>query len=396
VITISRQIHNKYMLAEAKGHIPAGTAHGLTYATILELGVRNVAEGYYGTKTVQQAVSAARDEQAALDISDDILADITTITRVYDNLDTFMGEQAGGKIGAVHTTSDFPTALGSLRRNIIREGPDTAQAAWRSWIPSRLVGTAPDFKPVRGVSMTEMGELRLRPEATDVQYTTLGFTADTMMVANYERALQYTWEMWLNDEVNVFARALRKMGEGARRTEAIVIFNAILNGVTRSTETGITAGAPNATRIKAARAAMAARTTTDIDNVVTTGEIMATDIVYPGQWADDVEIALGTQFTDFQTGTPNVVYRSVEPHMERLWGRVFGSDWIMFDENIDWIDVRFLQGFEGGPKTYTKMPNVQENPEQGSFENHSLSVKVGHALGAKIVDADGVLRNQGV
>lgn len=392
---MSRQIHNKYMLAEARGHIPEGTAHGLTYATILELGVRSVAEGYYGTQTVQTAVSAARDEQTALDISDEILADIPHITREYGKLDAFMGEQNGGKIGAVHTTSDFPTALGSLRRNIIREGAGTTQATWRSWIPPRLVGTTPDFKPVRAVSMTEMGELKLRPEATDVQYTTLGFTADTMMVANYERALQYTWEMWLNDEVNVFARALRKMGEGARRTEAIVIFNAILNGVARSSETGVTTGAPSATRIAAARKAMAARTTTDIDNVSTTGEVMATDIVYAGTWADDVEIALGTQFTDFQAGTPNVAYRSVEPHMERLWGRVFGSDWILFDENVDWIDVRFLEGFQGGPKTYTKMPNVQENPEQGSFENHSLSVKVGHALGAKVVDANGVLRNQG-
>jgi hypothetical protein len=122
---------------------------------------------------------------------------------------------------------------------------------------------------------------------------------------------------------------------------------------------------------------------------------MATDIVYPAAWRDVVEIALGTQYTDFQAGAPNVVYRSVEPHLERLWGRVFTSDWIMFDRDIDWIDVRFLQGFEGGPATYTKMPNVQDNPDQGSFENHSLSVKVGHTLGALVTNTDGVLRNQG-
>jgi hypothetical protein len=243
--------------------------------------------------------------------------------------------------------------------------------------------------------MTEMGELKLRPEGGDVQYTTLGFTADHFMVANYERALQYTWEAWLNDEVSAFARGLRKLGEGARRTEAIVIFNAILNGVTRSSETGVTTGAPNATRIAAARAAMAARTVTDVDGVETVGEIMATDIVYPNQWRDEVEIALGTQYTDFQAGAPNVVYRSLQPHLERLWSRVFTSDWILLDNTIDWIDVRFLQGFEGGPQTYTKMPNVQESPDQGSFENHSLSVKVGHTLGALVTNTDGVLRNQG-
>jgi len=393
-ITMSKSLNQKFMLAEARGAIPAGSAAGLTYATILEAGVRAVAEGYYGTPTVRQAEkTAAQDEQATLDLADDVLADISTITKVYDGVDAFMNEN--GKIGAVHTTSDFPKALANLRQRLVRQDTPIGTAAWRSWIPSRLVGTTPDFKPVRGLNMTEMGELKLRPEGTDVQYTTLGFTADHFMVANYERALQYTWEAWLNDEVSAFARGLRKLGEGASRTEAIVIFNAILNGVSRSSETGVTTGSPTASRIAAARTAMAARTVTDVDGVATTGEIMATDIVYPAAWRDVVEIALGTQYTDFQAGAPNVVYRSVEPHLERLWGRVFTSDWIMFDRDIDWIDVRFLQGFEGGPATYTKMPNVQDNPDQGSFENHSLSVKVGHTLGALVTNTDGVLRNQG-
>lgn len=392
---MSRSLHDKFQLAEARGAIPEGTAAGLTYATILETGVRAVAEGYYGTPTVREAEkTAAQDEQATLDLADDVLADISAITRVYDGVDAFLNEQ-GGKIGAAHTTSDFPKALANLRQRIIRQDTPIGSASWRSWIPSRLVGTVPDFKPVRGLNMTEMGELKLRPEGSDVQYTTLGFTADHFMVANYERALQYTWEAWLNDEVSAFARGLRKLGEGARRTEAIVIFNAILNGVTRSTEGDVSTGAPNATRIAAARAAMRARTVTDVDGVETTGEIMATDIVYPNEWTDEVEIALGTQYTDFQAGAPNVVYRKVAPHMERLWARVFDSDWILLDNEIDWIDVRFLQGFEGGPATYTKMPDVQDNPDQGSFDNHSLSVKVGHTLGALITNSDGVLRNQG-
>lgn len=392
---MSKTLMSKYQLAEARGAIPQGSAAGLTYATILELGVRSAAEGYYGATAVAQAETAARSEQAALDISDDILHDIASITKVYGDLGRFVTQQLPNKMGATHTTSDFPAALATLRQRIIRQDTPIATAAWRSWIPSRLVGSTPDFKPIRGLNMTEMGELKLRPEATDVQYTTLGFTGDHFMVANYERALAYTWEMWLNDDLNAFARALRRMGEGAMRTEALVIFNAILNGVTRSSETGITTGAPDSTRIAAARKAMAARTVTDVDGVSSLGTIVASDIVYGTEWQDTVEIALNTRYTDFAEGKPNPVYRGLTPHMERLWARIFTSDWIVFDRDIDFIDIRFLEGFQGGPQTYAKMPDVTTHPDQGSFANHSLYVKVGHTLGAKITNAAGVLRNQG-
>lgn len=392
---MSKTLMNKYELAEARGKIPQGAAAGLTYATILELGVRAAAEGYYGSPAVRQAETAAKNEQAALDISDDVLADIASITRVYGDLGRFVGEQLGGKMGAVHTTSDFPAALANLRQRIVRQDTPIATAAWRSWIPARLVGTTPDFKPIRGLNMTEMGELKLRPEATDVQFTTLGFTGDHFMIANYERALAYTWEMWLNDDLDAFARALRRMGEGAMRTEALVIFNAILNGVSRSSETGITTGAPDSAHLTAARKAMAARTVTDVDGVSSLGAIVATDLVHGTEWQDTVEIALNTRYSDFAEGKPNPIYRGLTPHMERLWARVFTSDWILFDRDIDFIDVRFLEGFQGGPLTYAKMPDVTTHPDQGSFANHSLSVKVGHTLGAKITNAKGILRNQG-
>lgn len=392
---MSKALYSRFRLAEANHTIPEGSATALTYATILELGVRAAAEGYYGNASVNEATGAAKNEQLALDIADDTLADIAAITKVYSNLERFIGEQTGAGFKALNTTSDFPTALANLRARTIRQDLPIAQPSWRSWIPARMVGTTPDFKPIRGLSMTEMGELLIRPEATDVQYTSMGWTSDHFMIANYERALQYTWEAWLNDEIDAFGRALRRLGEGAKRTEAIVVLNAILNGVSRSSESGITTGGPTATNLSAARAAMAARTITDIDGVATIGAIVATDLVVPSVWTDTAALALNTQWTNFVGGTPNVSFNSVTPHTDRLMGRVFASDWILFDNTIDFIDVRFLQGFEGGPMTYTKMPDVNEHPDQGSFANHALSVKVGHALGAKIVNAQGVLRNQG-
>ena len=398
---MSKVLHLKFREQEARGRLPKGMANPLTYATLAEAGVRAALEGYYGTPAVREAYSAARDEQRAVDISDDILGDVRSILKVYGSVEDAMragkdwapGIMAAG--GGGLTTSDFPKALASLRQRTIRQETPIGRSMWRSWVAPRNIRTVPDFKQIRGLTPGQAGELKLRPEGTDVQYTKLSFTADGYFLANYERAVGYTWEMWLNDEIGLFTTLLRKLGEGAARTEAIVIFNAILNGVSRSAETGITTGGPTSDRIVAARKAMAARTVTDADATSTVGEIMGSDIVYPSEWEDTVDIALGTRYTDFNMGAPNLAYQKLSPHMERLWARVFTSDWIVFDRDVDWLEVAFLEGFQSGPMTYTQLPDEREHPDQGSFSKHSLAVKVGHNLGAKVTNTNGVLRNQG-
>lgn len=388
---MSKTMFLKMQLAEARGKIPQGTAAALTYATILEAGVRGVADGYYGAHAVRQAEeSAAKIEQAALDSMDDMLDDIKAITKVYGDVETALRSVAGPK--AVMTTSDFPTALALLRTRL-RPEETRGRPTWRNWIPERLIGTTPDFKPIRGVKMTELGELKLRPEGTDVQYTKLAFTPDHFMVANYERGIDYTWEMWLNDELSVFVRAARRLGEGGFRTEGLVVFGTVDAGVAR--EVDITPTRPDGNAIAAARKALALRTITDVDGVSSTGVMRATDIVVGPEYEDDVEVALNTRYQNFAEGKPDTNYRKLTPHVERLWNRVMGTDWIVFDNEVDWIDVRFLEGFQGGPKTYTKMPDVNEYPEEGSFANHAFHLKVGHTLGAKIVEPDAVVRVQG-
>lgn len=398
---MSRRIFNEFRVLEAQGAIPGATAAGLTYATIAETFVRNAAKAYYGEAAFEKAVALAKDEQFSLEIQQDILTDVRSIIKAYGGLDGAMksvsdwapGFQAAG--GGSLTTSDFPKALAALRQRIIRQDTPTAEGTWREWVPARNIRTVPDFKQIRGLNAGYPAGLILRPEGTDVTHTKISFTADGYFIANYERATDYTWEMWLNDEIGLFATYARKRGQAARRTEYNIVITAVLNGVSRSSETGITTGAPDATRLAAAMKAMTQRTVTDEDGNSVAGLLSANHVVYGSEWDQDVTVALGTRFTDVNQGKPNVVYQRLMPHMERIWKSVFGSDWIVFDDTIDWLEVSFLEGFQGGPQMYTKLPDEREHPEQGSFDQHGLSVKIGHALGAKVTNTDGVLRNQG-
>ena len=369
---------NKMRVAEALGEIPEGTASLATFATIAEVGLVAGLEGYYGKKWVSDAYSSARQEQVALDSSDAIIADIRQLSRTME---------------ATHTTSDFPIALANLRERTVRESYSGEQSQWRGFAS---VVTAPDFKPIRSIRFDEAPELLLRPEGTEVQYLTLTESEEGYRVANWERALKYTWEMYINDEVGKFAAAIRSFGEGARRTEVMVVFRAIRDGVPRTVLTQ-GAGIPTVPRLTEMEELLTARYFSDSDgNEVEHGYVM-TDVIHGTRERQAIFQVLNQEKIKIANGedSPNPMADAFTPHLERLWARVMGRDYVGYDSNVSWLEVAFLQGFQSGPKTYVKMPTSQDYPDEGNFEDHTLHIKMGHTLGAKVVAPEGVIRAEG-
>ena len=376
VVHISKELFTKMQMLEARGTIPEGTAAAATFAVIAERSCNNMMEGYYGKKAVDQAYSLAKEEQAHLDASDAIVADVRQLHRVME---------------ATHTTSDFPVALANLRTRTVRDGYSGTESMWRDFANIR---TTPDFKPIRSLRFDEAPELLVRPEGTDVQYLTLKEREDGYRVANYERAIKYTWENWVNDEVGLFAAAWRSFGRGARRTEVMVVFSAIRDGLPRTVLTA-GAGVPTVDRLKEMQDKLTARTFIDADgNSVEHGFVM-TDVIHGTREAQYITSALKREFLDFQGGEANPVSGAFTPHLERQWGRALGRDIVGFDSSYDWLEVSFMQGFEGGPKTYVKMPDTQDYPDEGDFEDHTLKMKMGHTLGASVIEPSAAIRVEG-
>jgi hypothetical protein len=396
---MSKTMYKDAQIMEVKGHIPQGSAFAFTMASIYEAAVRKGLEGYYGTKTVSDAFKAAKTdaslagfEQLAMDVQSEMFADVQFILKTRGGIDAFMKQNG---FGASHSTSDFPKALAALRTARVRQGDSLAEANWRGWIPSQNILSVPDFKMIRGVKPGLIGELKKRAELEDVEYTTMDFTSDGYFVANYERAIEYSWEMWRNDEFGRFVQMVGNLGISGRRTEILVILGAILSGVARSVEAGVTTGAPTITNVGNARTAISRRTAVDPDGVSQELELMATDILYGIQQKDAVEATLSQRTVDgqiYSAANPNL---GLVPHLERPWNRILGSDWLLFDNTRDWIEVAFLQDFEGGPLFYTKAPSELDHPDQGSFDNHAFAIKAGHTLGSKVTDANGAIRVQG-
>lgn len=372
----------RFQLAEARGQIKEGTAAQATFATLAEKGTRAAAEGYYGVKAVAQARSDAKAEQDTLDLADELIQDIAPMSRAM--LNSFGFE-------ATHTTSDFPLALSNLRQRELRDAYQGELSNWRSFANVR---TAADFKAIRALRFSELPELRLRPEGTDVTYTSFSESESGYRVANYERAIKYTWEMWKNDDVGGFTRMAESLGRGAARTEALVVFRAIADGLPR---TALTAGVggPTIDRLSEMERRLAERTFADSDGGTSTYGFQMTDVIHGTAQRQFLNTVLTQQFTTFQGGATNPMNGAFMPHLEPLWSRVMGNDLVGYDSGAEWLEVAFLEGFQGGPATYVKLPDVTDHVDEGSFADHSLHIKSGHVIGAKVIDANSAIRTEG-
>lgn len=382
---MSKTLYLRMQHAEALGQIPAGTAARLTSATIAEAAALGFSRGYYGDRAVEQALSDARQErlktpmntadweQYTLNLADQHISDARGITRTL--VDT-------------HTTSDFPLAFANLRTRTVRESDaPEVDSSWRTWGGVRTRTTS-DFRNMNGLKLTIPGDLLPRAEGEDVKYTTFGETADGYRVGNYERAWKYTWEMHLADDIGLLASMTNEMGKSARRTELRVIFEAIKAGLT--IKSGANAGAVDITKLGALRTAFGSQTYKNADGKTEDLGVDPTDIVYGIDQRDAIFAALNQLTVDgTQAGLVNPLKGVLTPHYERMWRRIFGADYLLFDRTVNWLEVAFLEGFQGGAKFYAKIPDVDRYEDEGSFSDHSLHGKVGHALGAKIVSETG-------
>ena len=381
---MSRTVYQKMLLAEARGEIPQGAAGRLTDAIIAETAMLGFARGFYGERAVEQALDAARVErtamndtgaweQQAMNLADTHISEARSVFRPL--IDT-------------HTTSDFPVAFANLRTRTVRESDSgDVSSDWRNWGGVRT-RTVNDFRQIKGMKLSIPGDLLPRAEGEDVKYTSFGATDDGYTVGNYERAWKYTWEMHLADDVGLLAAMTNEMGKAARRTEIRVIFLAILGGLTRTA--GANAGAVTIDKLTALRTAFGSQSYKNDDGKSEDMGIDATDIVYGVDQRDSIFAALNQITVDgTTTGLANPLRGALTPHFERMWRRIFGADYLLFDRTLNWLEVAFLEGFQGGAKFYAKLPDVDRYQDEGSFSDHTLHGKVGHNLGAMIVSPAG-------
>lgn len=393
-----KDIRHEYQRLADKGVLRPEQVNRATLANILEAGAVAFHKGYFGAREWAKVADDARaarhaGDEANAHLVESLATDIAPVTRA---------------LRETHTTTDFPLVLSQIRDRVRRQSYNPIEGPlFQSALPVR---TATDFKPLRGVRSDTFRRLEKRPEGTNVQYGTVGSSEDVYRVVNYEKAVAFTWEAWVNDDVGEFTQVLFNLGVAARRTRALVLLEAIRDALTRVTPSGTFdgfaagAGGPTPGNIRWAYERFAIATNANGDPI----DRALTHIAVPTHWAPTAANSLESENvvlagdTDVIRASRNPARGLAEAWTERLMREVFNADgtprphdWLAFDNTVRWVEFAALAGFEAGPMTYTKLPDVQEHVEQGSFDNHSLAVKVGDTVGAAVTDQTAVVRVAG-
>lgn len=389
------EIRFNYQRMADRGAITEGQVGAATLMTVLAAGRVAFYEGYYGSKAWAEAMNDARklkheSEQLAGSLLESVNEETAQHRRVME---------------AAHVTTDFPLALSQVRDRVRRGSYNPVESNIAAIATRR---TANDFKRLRGIRTDTMTRLKLRPEGTSVTYASFGSSEDGYAVSNYELAVGYTWEAYKNDDIDEFVTALASLGISARRNRGLVIFEAIRDGVSRSTPSGTNpegtaaAGGPTSANMVWAFDQLAGMTNS-------AGEAIArslTDVYIPAKWKITAGNTLKSEFVVSGNTTARLARNSAvglatqndEPMMVEVMGAGGGgnvADWIASDNTNPWLEFATLAGFEAGPRTFTKMPDVVETADLGSFDNHTFAVKVSDAIAAKVTDDKSVLRIAG-
>jgi hypothetical protein len=377
-----KDVHQQYQLAAARGHIKQEVVNAATLATILESGITAFQKGYMGhaewDKIKSDLEANGKAEDIAGTLQESLLTDVTAIRR---------------PLRESMTTSDLAAVLGTIRSRILRKTFNPVESDIFALAQKR---PAADFRLMQGYRVDPFNRLALRPEATDVTYANWGVTADGYRVSNFELAISYTWEMWTNDDLGVFMIAMENLGVAARRNRALICFEAIAAQLPRTQVAGA-AGGPDVAHVQGVIDYLT-------NQVSPQGGVLPfdlTDIAIPTTWRTlaattlNSENLLALSSSASKQGTANPVYKAADLHREPMMKEILGQDWLAWDNRYPWLEFSTLAGFETGPRTYAKLPNVQEYIDQGSFENHSLAVKVGDVCGAFVTQAQAVVRVMG-
>jgi len=158
--------------------------------------------------------------------------DAAYLSRV--RLAELMGERALRRaypsVALAMSSSDFTHLLLDASTKTLMQAYLDAPKTWNIWARQE---TAPDFKNINRVAISEVPDLIARTEANEVQFVTLSDSKETYALVEYASQIRVTRKAMINDDLSAFGRIPQLQGAACARKEddvayAILTANAAL------------------------------------------------------------------------------------------------------------------------------------------------------------------------
>jgi hypothetical protein len=288
-----------------------------------------------------------------------------------------------------HTTSDFPILLADVANKTLRRAYDEFPV---TFTPIVRRTTVPDFKTVNRVQLGDAPNLLKVLEHGEFTRGTISEGREQLAVSTYGRIFAISRQALVNDDTSAFERVPMMFGRAFRVLESDLVWAQITSNPVMgdgnalfSTAHGNIAtsdGAIDVTNLGAGRVAM--RTQTGLDGqkinvapryllVPAALETVADQVTAP------LVPALVSNVNIFAGRLGVIAEPRLDDASPDAWYLAAST------EQIDIIELAFLEGQEGGPMVESKL----------GFDVDGIEFKARHDVTAKVLDWRGLYKNEG-
>lgn len=252
---------------------------------------------------------------------------------------------------AMHSTSDFPLALGDAVGRSMRSSYEAVPSALKQL--ARKV-TLPDLRPRTRVQKSQLERLEKIGEHGEIKRGTIRESAESYKVTRFAKMFAVTEEVIINDDIGFLSDVPGMMGVAAANTEAQMLVDLLTQGsglgpVMSDSKRlfhadhgnlAASAGAPDETKLSAARLAM--RKQKDASGQLV--GVAPKFILLPPDLEATVEKLLAsinpTTVTDVNVWSGKLT-PIIEPRLTSA------ASWYLVDDRIGDLEFGYLEGREG-------------------------------------------------
>ncbi len=265
------------------------------------------------------------------------------------------------------------------------QGFETVNTTHDAWVTFREVS---DFKPQNRLALSAFESLLLTEELSEVKYSALTDAKESYQIATYQRAISFSRQMLINDDLSQLVDMPLRMGAAAKRKESDLVYS-ILTGSHLMADGGELFSLARGNLIDylpyaggLAMAVSVLRKAKDIGGNGYLGLRPKWLIVPP-----DLEMTALTQLASLNNPTPNAsaipssdfakIILIVEPRIESA------TAWYLLGEGVERIEVGHLNS-----------NGISFETDQ-SFSTDSTNMKVRLDVGAKALSPLGMVKSTG-
>lgn len=134
-----------------------------------------------------------------------------------------LGRRAAGLISGV--AADFPSLLENIAGKALLVGYEEAEETWRQ---IARPGVLTDFRPSSRTGLSEFDDLDLLRDGGEYKVGKFLDRGEPIRLASFGKLLRLSRQAIVNDDLQAFTQAPRKLGRAASRTVGDVTYNAFL------------------------------------------------------------------------------------------------------------------------------------------------------------------------